>query len=494
MATSAPVPDSFHSTPTQPSPYQGEGEGGGSALVILPGAVGGDASFAQAAVGDREPASAAPSNEETPEPPDESLEFNVELELNHTELRNVTLGQQRHDDTPFSEQEMQLQLSYRPGERFSAMGEIKLIGEQETRLDEIPRNSEEQFVERGETWVYFQRLLDSGFSLQIGRQNFVEPRRWWWDDDLDAVRLHYARGASRYYVGVAEQLARVSSEEDFIDPEEQDVRRVFGYASWRLSEGLTVAAFYLGQDDHSRHPAVDSIIETDREDESDADLRWTGLRAAGDIPLSRGGLLSYWVDAAVVAGDEAFFELEPDVPGSLRVTSIQRHHVEGRAADVGVEWTLPVRFKPSLTLSYAQGSGDKNLTDNTDRAFRQTGLQDRDEEFRYYGELLKPELSNLSVRNISIGFTTFADTRVTLGYHDFRQVYAAPFLRDARIETEPTGRDKDIGDEISLLIQIRDWKDIEIDLAAATFTAGDAFGPEAGKRANSAFFKFVYQF
>ena len=43
--------------------------------------------------------------------------------------------------------------------------------------------------ERGETWLYMSHLFGSNFSLQVGRQNLREPRSWWWDKDLDALRL-----------------------------------------------------------------------------------------------------------------------------------------------------------------------------------------------------------------------------------------------------------------------------------------------------------------
>ena len=53
---------------------------------------------------------------------------------------------------------------------------------------------------------------------------------------------------------------------------------------------------------------------------------------------------------------------------------------------------------------------------------------------------------------------------LTLGYHRFRQVYPAPFLREARIEADSTGNSKDIGEELSLLVELRKWENLEIDL------------------------------
>jgi len=427
------------------------------------------------------------------EPPGGPLEFGGSLELVHEEMRNAAFGQRPGDDVRTSKQEIQLQLSYRANERLSALGEIKFQAEQQAYADETPRRSEKE-LERGEAWLYWQRLFDSDAAIKIGRQNFAEPRQWWWDDDLDALRFDYTRDSWHLTFAVAEALARKSSRENFIDPQDEDVLRLLGHASWKLSSDLRFSAFYLRQRDQSTRPPVDSLVEVARTDESDADLRWIGLRATGDIDLSSGGALTYWLDTAAVAGDEAVFEYGNATPGISRVTSHRQQRVRGRAVDLGLIWKPTAVRGPTLTVSHARGSGDKDLNDDTDRAFRQTGLQDPTQEFRYYGELLRPELSNLSITTATIGFGVTAKSRLTLGYHHFRQVYPAAFLRDARITLRPTGQDHDIGREISLLVDIRKWEDLKVVLAAATFRAGNAFGAAAGERANSLFLELTYEF
>lgn len=421
------------------------------------------------------------------------LEFEGSLELIREEMKSVAFGQRPKDDLRTSKQEIQLQLSYRASERLSALGEIKWQAEQQVFADETPPRSEKE-IERGETWLHWQRLFDRDASVKIGRQNFAEPRRWWWDDDLDALRFDYARDSWNLTLGVAEELARKSSQENFIDPRDEDVLRLLGHASWKLSSARQFSAFYLRQRDDSVRQPVNSLVETTRADKSDADLQWIGLRAAGDIDLSPGGTVTYWFDAATVSGNETAFEHRNEVGGMSRVVSRQQQRVRGHAADLGLIWKPAAVRAPTLTLSHARGSGDKNLNDDIDRAFRQTGLQDPTQEFRYYGELLRPELSNLSITTATIGFAVTAGTRLTLGYHRFRQVYPAAFLRDARIDLRPTGQDNDVGREISLLVEMREWEDLKVVVAAASFEAGDAFGAAAGKRANSLFFELTYEF
>ena len=446
--------------------------------------------LSQATTGER---SVDPPVNPNREGPNKVLEIVSGFEFNVTKLNNVTLGQQSNDNVQMSDQEIQAAFLYRPSRLMSIFGELKLIAEQEKRDDATPSVSEEG-VERGETWLLFKNLYESPYSIKIGRQNFFEPRRWWWDDDLDAISVSYLDNQWQGYVGYGEELGRTSSIENFIDPEKEDVERLLGHANWRVSQTLDLGAFYLRQRDNSGILPVGSIIETAREDESDADLDWFGLRASGDLPISRDHRLSYWADAAIVDGDETLLDFNDAGTGLSRVRSLTRRDVRGWAIDLGLIWTLPWRGAPIVTVSHAHGSGDKDLADDTDRSFRQTGLQDSDEEFRTYGELLRPELSNLRVSTVALTFPVHTKTYLTLGYHRFRQVYPAPFLRDARIEADPTGNSKDIGEELSLLVELRKWENLEIDLAAAIFESGDAFGVSAGERAKSLFVKVAYEF
>ena len=421
------------------------------------------------------------------------LELGGSLELVYEQLRNGAFGQQIGDDVRTSKQEIQLQLSYRASERLSALGEIKWRAEQQTYANETSRLSETE-GDRGETWLYWQRPFDSNASIKIGRQNFAEPRQWWWDEDLDALRFDYIGHSWHLMLGIAEALARKTSREKFIDPQDDQVLRLLAHAGWRLSSSLQFSLFYLHQNDHSKQPSLDSLVETRRIDDSDADLRWAGLRVSGDINPSQHTILRYWLDNAAVSGNEVVFEYGNETAGMSPVTARRQQRVRGHAVDMGLIWSPTPALGPTLALSHARGSGDKNLNDDTDRAFRQTGLQDPTQEFRYYGELLRPELSNLSITTATIGFGVTPKSRLTLGYHQFRQVHPAAFLRDARIDLRPTGQDTDLGREISLLVEIREWQDLKVVLAAASFQAGRAFGPAAGERANSVFLEFTYEF
>ena len=101
--------------------------------------------------------------------------------------------------------------------------------------------------------------------------------------------------------------------------------------------------------------------------------------------------------------------------------------------------------------------------------------------FRYYGELLDPELSNLRIATASVGFRFLDESSVEFLYHFYKQVDATTFLRDALIKRAPTGRSHSIGQESDVAIGIEEWEHLELELIGAAFRAGAAYGREGGE-------------
>lgn len=303
------------------------------------------------------------------------------------------------------------------------------------------------------------------------------------------------RGDSWFFeLGVGQELPRKSLLEDFAEPENEGVLRVLARAHLLYFKNHGVDLFFLHQHDRSATPSVGALVRASREDPSDARLWWGGVRAMGKESGAQYGDLSYWADVAIVLGKEKLLELADTASNQKLVTSRTNQRVRGWAIDLGLRWDSQLPGQPLFTLGYALGSGDRNPERGSDRAFRQTGLQSNDEEFRTYGEILQPELSNLSIPVLAVQFPIFSKSRVEFAYRHFRQVRAAPFLRDARIEAEPNGINKNIGQEWMLYSLIKQWKKIEIELVGAAFRAGQAYGPLSGRMAYSLFTKVTYEF
>jgi len=422
-----------------------------------------------------------------------SWEIDGEYEIKLDYRKNFALDEGGRDDLLRFDQEFQLRWSYQYKDWLSVLLEGKLLGEHQLYTGGGGKKSEFD-PERGEAWARFGNLFGRDLSVKMGRQNFDEPRKWWWDDDLDAVAVRYRNYPWFFELGVAQEILPVSLRDSFIDPENKGVLRVLSRASWFFFQDHALELFSLYQNDNSITQSVGTVVKTDREDPSDATLWWGGLRAAGREAIGQYGEISYWTDLAMVLGKEKLLEFDNAGRGRERVTSRKDQRARGWAIDVGGRWESSLPLRPSLILGYARGSGDKKPNSGTDYSFRQTGLQANDEEFRTYGELLRPELSNLSIPVVAVQFPIFSRSHVEFAYRHFRQVYAAPFLRDARIEADPDGIQKNIGQEWMLYSMVKEWKNIEIEIVGAAFRAGRAYGNLSGKMAYSLFSQVTYEF
>ena len=391
------------------------------------------------------------------------------------------------------------------------------------RLDTGERDeSTAKEVERREHWLFvgdvMQNVLGPGYSVQIGRQKFQEVREWWWDHNLDAFRIYYDRPQVHTELGVGQELAPDATLTRFISPDEEDVFRVLGNAAWGWSERQRLDLFYLWHFDHSGQRSIGQILTPDREDPSDARLLWLGGRASGELDWGGFGDLFYGLDGAWVGGDETVLSFEncadtnkcppsKSDPTHERLASRGHHDVGGFAIDARTTLASPLRWRPAFTLGYAFGSGDSNARHGEDTGFRQTGLQrDNDrflgvDRFRYYGELVRPELANLHVVTAAIGYRILHSSSLELLYHYYQQAVPAPFLRDTKLKADPNGKSGAIGHEWDLALGLEEWEHLEIELIGALFRAGSAFGPTrdhpddfSGNLAEGVFLKVKWNF
>jgi hypothetical protein len=258
--------------------------------------------------------------------------------------------------------------------------------------------------------------------VQIGRQNFRERRQWWWDADLDAVRLYFNRKNFYFETAFAQELGYASTEFDKYDPEEEGVRRVLGQASWRRQKDHRLDLFFLRHNDVSPRHRVNQFVP----------------------------------------------------------------------------WQTQLPWHPTFTLSYALGSGGN--AEGEDRSFRQTGLQENNnkfngvDRFRYYGELLRPELSNLRLITAAAGLRFWHASSIEFLYHRYRQYQPADFLRGARLKADPEGVDPALGEEWNVVIGLEELQRLEIEIVGGMFRAGKAYGGLAGEVAYNAILKMDFNF
>jgi alginate production protein len=389
------------------------------------------------------------------EPPDTKyrlapfLTFGAEIEVDYAFRGNFDLDHDRDDGVSELSPELSLAWSFDPSPWVQAFLNVTLTGDL-VRIegDDVPGLEQEVAIELKELYVLLGPFL-GGFSAQIGRQRFEDERQWLYDQELDAVRLHLERGSVRIELSasrndlVQENLLGTPEAPPQID-------NYMLHGIYRLPKEIELAGYVIARND----PAADRERPV-----------LVGISSRGE-PVED---LDYWLELAYAGGRD----------GATRI--------QGWGLDLGATYELPARPRPAFTLGVAFGSGDRDPQDGIDRNFRQTGLQENEwdfggvAEFKYYGEVLNPELSNLAIFTVGLGVRPTETFSLDLVYHYYLQPQASDVLRNAGLDAEPSGRSRRLGSEVDLVVGVVDLFD-RIDLRGILgyFFPGEAFPGATG--------------
>ncbi len=288
----------------------------------------------------------------------------------------------------------------------------------------------------GEAFVLVEDFLLEGVAVQVGRQDFDHGREWVFDENLDAVR---------FYVNLEPVLLEVSWSSVL-------------YQESREQEGVQNLILGIHAEPRPRSEVFAYVVNRRDGKLTDFDRTHVGVSAKVEIDGFK-----YWMDTAYVFGKE------------------NHVRVEGYGIDQMLLHRFDVDMNPSVYAGFAWGSGDDDPARGEDHNFRQTGLNDNNgrlngvTSFRYLGELVRPELSNIAVTTIGTGLRSNDHNSVDIVYHRYRQVEAASFLGGSRLRRTPQGASKDIGNSLDLILGIEKWSPLEIEFVLGYFVPGSAF-------------------
>lgn len=428
----------------------------------------------------------------------DKLDFDGKITFQYVYEDNPDLGVDTSDEDSLSEQ-LQLRAGYpfTPdiygliyGRALNIEGESGFDDDtgEETALDTA-------FVELRQAWLRFENLAGQGpLSLIAGRQRFREPRALWWNSDFDAVRLAWETTMLEAFVAAGEELTswRTSVDDDF-EEEDKDRFRALGAVSWQYRYNHFLEARSVYEYDHSGLETIGSLVDADDRDDEDLHAAWVGARSAGtwtpDAEEIR--FLSYRLDVIGLAG-------EVDNLATTGVTSEVRQ-VTGHDTDDLRAWALDagIVLAPAITgdivfiANYAYGSGDDDPNDDTDNAFRQTDLEGNRsriglerQQVRNYGEVLRPELSNIHIASAGIAVPWTKNIESSLTYFYYRLDEDTTRLRSSGISANLNGNDKSLGQAVDLAtyINLFDQFDVEVpffERADFRFVIGSFFPGDA---------------
>jgi len=332
----------------------------------------------------------------------------------------------------------------------------------------------------GEAYFEIRGLLAPWFSVAIGRQKFKEERRWYYDrKNLDAVRFVADFRRARVEASISRDVFDESR-----NLRDQDLLNTIVQAEYDVNDDLVLQGFYIDRDDRT---------------EMGDSLRIYGLRVLADP----GRRFELWADLSFENGTVCTRVRTSPAGATDSGQSCGREQpqpflardVRAHAFDLGVTYRPRVRLDPTFTVAYALGSGENDdvlglplaeQSETTATSYRQSGLERNRGKyngvvsFRYYGEVLDPVLTNLSIATVGAGLRPRRSYSIDLMYRRYRQDEASRAFHDFSIDEDPEGLDPDIGDEWDLALGYEPSRKYELRLTAGLFRPGDAFAEDAG--------------
>lgn len=299
-----------------------------------------------------------------------------------------------------------------------------------------------------QAYLLFRNPGGQGVALAVGKQRVRDERRWLFYEYLDAARL---------YVYETHPIVLEASYLPSLFP-----LRDKKFKTW---DDILFQVRYLP--DAKNEARLYFLKRRDSSPRQREPVYW-GLSYYGRPRR----FVTGWLEASV-----------------LRGTDKQRTQ-QAFAVDVGGTLAA-VKFKvrPSVTLGYAVGSGDKVRGDAVSQEFRQTGYETNAGRFggfaifQYYGEVLNPELANIQILTVGAGLRPHPLVSADAVFHTYRQNQLGTKIR---LESQgliapvvvPSGVDKNLGWELDFVLGIEKiWQRLNLGYAFGLFHPGQGFSP-----------------
>lgn len=436
----------------------------------------------------------------------EKVRFNADAKIQHIYEDHADLGTRSEDPTSDTTGDLRLKVTVQPTQSIKAFVEgryLQAAGLSNSEDETGGTSATESFFELRQAWIRVNDLFYvPSLALQVGRQRIKEKRTIWWNRDFDAARVTYDSTLFRGFVGVGQNLTEYRTSNGDFEEEDKDRLRFFGEASWQLRPYEAVALRFLYENDHSGAESIGQLVKANDRDDEDAELLWIGGRLSGDWQrrVKRIENIHYRFDIMTVFGEETILTTSKGPSLAFRtVSSVRDRDVLGWALDAAFDVVLDIPANPVLTFGYAYASGDDNSADGTDNAFRQTGLQGNTSRFhedsegtmRNYGEVLRPELSNIHILTAAINVPVLDASDFSLIYHYYRLDEKGTGLGSTSISASLNGVDHDLGHGLDIVSYIhigeemnlsqRFLKKTSLKISLGAFMAGEAYGVADGE-------------
>ncbi len=315
-------------------------------------------------------------------------------------------------------------------------------------------------------------LFNSYLSAKVGRMSFKDKRTWWYDNELDTLKLFYDSTILSWDVAVGTRLTdeRASAGDQRVGLEGS--KYVIAHLDYHYYYKHHFETFFVYEDNGQDKNPIGAVNDFTNRISSYSKLGWIGFRGYGELANS----IEYWGDVAYVNGDIQNLQYSTNDDGFAVVVDASDVSVSGFGLDAGTLYKLD-NF--GVGIAYAYGSGDSSKS--SQNIFLQSSISNNKSSmigttrYRYYGEMLDPQLSNMQIISLYAGTRIYGNTWIEANYHKYTQQVATTDLRSSSLIIQTNGIDKEIGEELDVILGGKYDNKTEAQLILSGFFGGDAF-------------------
>lgn len=373
------------------------------------------------------------------------------------------------------------------------------------------RQADDSYLAMREFWIGYSGFTAyPGEELRFGRQRLRNDDSFWRDTNIEALNWTFDTTLLRAHLGLAERFSEYRTDIDELAPEDEDRQHLYGDIATQWTPGHWVGLnLHYSHDDGDLPSPGEEVDQLDKD--TTGDLTWVGLGANSDAFNWRNEQqLNYWASVIWLSGDRDQL-LTTSGPGGQPIASGEESaNVNAWGTDLGLRFSFDQSWRAGI--AYARGSGGG---DDGEDNFQQTGLESNRNSFtgtrsrvHRFGEAFRGELSNLQVATLFGSWQLRDEYDASLVYHRFWRVDGDQPLGDSGINAALTEDDKDIGQEVDLVLtkyfkegllpasmsQAIDEPSALVRLRGGLFFSGDAYGSGVDSKMHRAIVDVIWRF
>jgi len=349
------------------------------------------------------------------------------------------------NDTGLLETSLTLGLKHEFTETAELVARLELRARQ--FFEDSLNNSDDAFSYQLERLYFEQSYMDGNYRWRLGRQGIDDAMNTIVDENLDGLRISIDQGKLEFDGSITQQDAIEASTRERSDK----IANLYARVEFKPKRKTVWSPYILFRDQQKFA------------DDFAAKIAWYGLQGLVQPNES----WRYWLHLGAQKGKSNNATITRNVGGFL--------------ADFGVNYRINHPFKPVISLGYAHASGGSNDTGNRDERYRQSGLHSNNfrlngkSRFRYLGEVLDPELTNIQILTLGFGAKLNKRWSADVALHTYNQLEIEDEIRGSDLQFEPTELSKDLGTAADFIVAFEPMKNMDLQATFGTFDPGEAF-------------------